>query len=403
MTGLVGAFVEAWTEFRVHRARVILSLVGVTIAVAALAGVVGVGAIATQAQTEQLERGGGRPATLVVNPPYHESTGEAPDPAILAAAFEQILTRYGITHASPVSWGDTRLQFADGTEPIGLVVVGPAYGAMHRVELVAGSWFTERDSLRIAPALIVSEGIWQRLGAPDLSAHPTVTVYGRQPTTAVVIGVLAPDPFAPPFQALILESGYAALAPATPASATPILEFWVPVDLADELAERIRAEVGAALGDGWIVDVQRQDYLAWGGSDPLEPIRLVLLVIAGLILCLGALGLVNIALVTVRQRVREIGIRRAFGATAPRVFLAVMLESVVATVVAGVLGVVLAIVIVQSEWVRGLIAPGLEDAVAFPAEAALVGLLAAVGVGALAGLLPALVAVRVKVIDAIRY
>ena len=45
------------------------------------------------------------------------------------------------------------------------------------------------------------------------------------------------------------------------------------------------------------------------------------------VILLGALGLVNIALVTVKQRVREIGIRRSFGATAGRVFFAVMMES----------------------------------------------------------------------------
>lgn len=403
MTGLIGAFVEAWAEFRVHRARVLLSLVGVTIAVAALAGVVGVGAIATQAQTEQLERGGGRPATLVLAPPFNPDTGKQADPATLAAAFDQIRERYAITYASGVAWGDARFQFADGAESVALTVVAPAYGPMHRIQLASGDWFTARDEARVSPALVVSDAVWQRLGAPELATHPTVTVYGQQDTTAIIVGVLPPDPFGPVFQAFILDSGWAAIAQPAQAAVLPMYEFWVPLDLADVLMERIRAEVGSALGEGWVVDVQRQDYLAWGTSDPLEPVRLVLLVIAGLILFLGALSLVNIALVTVRQRVREIGIRRAFGATAPRVFLAVLLESVVATVIAGVLGVVLAVVLVQSEWIRGIIAPGLEDAVPFPAEAALVGLLASVGVGALAGLLPAFVAVRVKVIDAIRY
>jgi putative ABC transport system permease protein len=51
-----------------------------------------------------------------------------------------------------------------------------------------------------------------------------------------------------------------------------------------------------------------------------------------------------------------------------------------------------------------LIGQGLvSDFPPFPAEAAVLGLVAATAVGALAGLLPALVAVRVKVIDAIRY
>ncbi|MEO7123475.1 MAG: FtsX-like permease family protein, partial [Lacisediminihabitans sp.] len=116
-----------------------------------------------------------------------------------------------------------------------------------------------------------------------------------------------------------------------------------------------------------------------------------------------ALGLVNISLVTVRQRIREIGIRRSFGATASRVFFAVMMESVVATLVAGVFGVIASILIVQNPWLRSLVGQGATDLPAFPIEAALIGMIAAGVIGALAGLLPALVAVRVKVIDAIRY
>jgi len=53
--------------------------------------------------------------------------------------------------------------------------------------------------------------------------------------------------------------------------------------------------------------------------------------------------------------------------------------------------------------VREMVGQGVQDLPAFPIEAAVVGLAASAVVGALAGLLPALVAVRVKVIDAIRY
>lgn len=49
---------------------------------------------------------------------------------------------------------------------------------------------------------------------------------------------------------------------------------------------------------------------------------------------LDALGLVNISMVTVRQGIHEIGVRRSFGVTSRRIFFSIMLESVVATVVA---------------------------------------------------------------------
>jgi putative ABC transport system permease protein len=86
------------------------------------------------------------------------------------------------------------------------------------------------------------------------------------------------------------------------------------------------------------------------------------------------------------------------------VFFAVMMESVVATFVAGVIGVMLAVAVVKSPIVEQFIGQGLvTDFPPFPIEAAVLGLVSATAVGAIAGLLPALVAVRVKVIDAIRY
>jgi putative ABC transport system permease protein len=179
--------------------------------------------------------------------------------------------------------------------------------------------------------------------------------------------------------------------------------MWVPPELSDQLTTLVKRDLGGALGDDVEVSINRQDWATYG-DDPFAVTRTVVTGIAVLVLLLGALGLVNIALVTVKQRVREIGIRRSFGATASRVFFAVMMESVVATVVAGGVGVIVSILVVQSPAVRDLVGQGMiSDFPPFPADAAITGLVAATAVGALAGLLPALVAVRVKVIDAIRY
>lgn len=405
VSGLVGAVSEAWDELRVHRTRVLLSLVGVGVAVCALTSVVGIGAIAQQAQVEQLERGSGRPATLVLGVPYDPETGTQADAAKFSAAVATAVERYSIGYSGSVTWSQLTGQFADGTSMIDAQVVEVDYGVMHRVQLGSGRWFTDRDELRLAPAIIVSDAFYQRIGAPDLRTHPTILILGERDVTAVIVGVLPASIYDTRMNMYILNSAFQEIAsPQTLSQSFPQYEMWVPAELAAELTELIRRDITAAFGEGWQVDVNRQDYLAWeGGGDPLGPIRMVLAGISILILLLGALGLVNISLVTVRQRIREIGIRRSFGATAGRVFFAVMMESVVATVVAGAVGVLAAVLIVQSPVVRDLVASGLSDVPAFPVEAALIGLGAATAVGALAGLLPALVAVRVKVIDAIRY
>ncbi len=80
-----------------------------------------------------------------------------------------------------------------------------------------------------------------------------------------------------------------------------------------------------------------------------------------------------------------------------------MMESVVAAIAAGVIGVAVSIAIVQNPAVQNLIAPGVQDLPPYPLEAALIALGASAAVGVLAGFMPALVAVKVKVIDAIRY
>lgn len=402
-SGLVGSVVEAWAELRIHRTRVLLSLIGVAVAVAALTGIVALGAIAQQSQVEQFERQSGRPALLAVNT-YNVVDGTQPDVDTLNAAFETTMERYGIRWHSRNAYVQLSIQFPDGVRDTQLQVVDPAFGVMHRVKLSDGVWFSDADADRLAPAVIVNESWWRLIGSPPLSSHPTVVLPGLQPTTAVITGIVPSNPFEDYPTGYLLTSAWDRIAsPELVANTFPSYEAWVPPALAEELTGLIQRDVAGAMGEGWQTDVYRSDYLAYSGEDPLLFIKLLVTGVAILILLLGALSLVNISLVTVRQRIREIGIRRSFGATAGRVFFAVMMESVVATMVAGVAGVALAVLIVKNPWVTSFVAAGVEDVPGFPLDAALIGLTSATAVGALAGLLPALVAVRVKVIDAIRY
>jgi putative ABC transport system permease protein len=405
-TAFVGAVVEAWAELRIHKTQVLLSLIGVGVAVTALTGVVAAGSIATQATVEGFERGSGRPATVAVWA-YNPITGEQPSKTDLDVAFATAMERYGVTYTNRTMYGGLSVQFPDGVLGISAFGVDQPYGAMHRIALKQGAWFTDRDALRFAPAIVVSEEVWERLGSPDLRRDPTIGIV--TPTGAVdaiIIGVTPKQSLDGTYlQAYMLNDDYDAFAPPQDPNfpQLPNYEAWVPPEAADQLLPILQRDIAGALGEGWQVEVQRQDYLAWQVDDPLLIPKIVITGIAILVMVLGALGLLNIALVSVRHRIREIGIRRAFGATAGRVFFSVMMESVVATFVAGLAGVLLAIVLIRNPLTESLLALYIQDIPGFPVEAALIGLGAATLVGALAGLLPALVAVRVKVIDAIRY
>lgn len=395
-----GAIVEAWQEVRVHRGRVLLSLIGVAVAVCALTSVVGLANIAQQGITENNDRYGGRPALLAVRPMNDPAAGGAD---ALVAAWPAIAERHAIRYWSRVDNGAVQVQFRTGVADVMVQAVDPAYATMHRTIVQQGRWFTDDDADRLAPAVVINEDFWHRLGSPPLASHPVARVRtGESTVSAVVIGVYrTPDSREYPTAVMLYDGARPLLTPGSTAGAA--IEAWVPPELAAPLTDALRAELTAALGSG-VADVSRNDYLANQTEDPLAFLKLVVGGIAVLILLLGALGLVNIALVTVRGRIREIGVRRSFGATSARVFFAVMMESVVATVVAGAAGVALAILLVKSPWVEDLVGRGMvSDPPPFPVEAAVIGLVAATAVGALAGLIPALVAVRVKVIDAIRF
>jgi putative ABC transport system permease protein len=308
------------------------------------------------------------------------------------------------------------MRFPDGTRTTQLQAVDADLGTINRIVPDQGRWFTEADETALAPTLVVNEAFLDAYGLTDLSTRPTVELGDRAPVTATVIGVMHDDwPGAEPLAFVLydqlhrwigpdgsgVQSGGSGTAPAAaPMQAQmPSILLWVPPDQADAISETVARDLEAA-APGWQVELHDNQYDR-GGLD--RATKWVGIGIGGFALLLGGLGLVNIALVTVRYRIREIGIRRSFGATSGRVFFGVLLESVVATVVAGLVGVVLAVAIIKNIPVEQVFGGGIQDMPPFPFSAALVGMAAAVAVGALAGLIPATFAVRVKVIDAIRY
>jgi putative ABC transport system permease protein len=401
ITGLIGAIVEAWSEVRVHRTRVLLSLIGVAVAVAAITGVVAVGGVLEQSQTESAERYGGRPALLTVSV-MDPNGGSSPDAGTMDAALTRLASRYDIRYHSRVIQDQLSLTTPRGVVPSQLLAVEPDYATMHRLRTTMGRMPTQADETHLAPSVVIDENTWKMLGSPAIATHPTVALAGEQPVTAVVVGVQRSD-CDQCYSITMLYDQYVKLGAPSLGGSPPSWEAWVPPKNARALSLRFSADLGAEFGGGWNVQVSRNDYQASGGGDPLLPLKLGVGGIAGLVLLLGALGLLNISLVTVRYRIREIGIRRSFGATAGRVFFSVMMESVVATVAAGFIGVIVAIIALKNPLSDSLIAHTVQDVPPFPVSAAILGLVVSTAVGALAGLLPALVAVRVKPIDAIRY
>ena len=116
----------------------------------------------------------------------------------------------------------------------------------------------------------------------------------------------------------------------------------------------------------------------------------------------GGIGVSNIMLVTVRERTKEIGIRRALGATPRNIITQILSESVVLTLIAGIGGIMLGVGLLQMVGIA--LSQGdqffKDPQISFTVAIASLFILLVIGV--LAGFLPANRAMSIKPIEAIR-
>lgn len=116
----------------------------------------------------------------------------------------------------------------------------------------------------------------------------------------------------------------------------------------------------------------------------------------------GVIGIGNILLISVKERTKELGIRRALGATPSEVRNQIVLESVFLTVIAGIMGIILgaAVLAIINALTQNIDIPYTNPTVPIPYV--LGALVIMVGLGTLIGLIPAQRAVSIKPIDALR-
>ncbi|WP_304451724.1 ABC transporter permease [Nocardiopsis sp. YSL2] len=401
LRSLTAGIVLAFAGTRANVARTILSCAGIVVGVGALVLVVTAGDFGQRFAVAYGEANVGLPATL------HVSVWS---PINDREAFEEDLRRAGGQDVSLHQWpaqppvirsGDTVLP---DVEFLGVDV---AMGDIRRMTMTEGRWFTDADTESLAPVLVVNEELADALG--DVTE---VQIGTGQWLDARVVGVV---------ESTVLDfswrSAYLLRSPATEgmlfSSSDTETMYQVRIDPEDpaaqdptgmEFTERMAsASWRWSTDDQASVDAWRMDetemlqsavrYLSWGLAG-----------IAVITLTTGLLGVLNVGLVTVRERRRELATYRALGAGRLTLFVAVVMESVVVSLVAGVIAVLgcWALVLLAGRVVEGLVSLPAGVTLGMPASAVLVGLGSAACVGMLAGIIPAIRALRASVVAGLR-
>lgn len=144
-------------------------------------------------------------------------------------------------------------------------------------------------------------------------------------------------------------------------------------------------------------DIRKSDGILETLKEITTELRIGTIAIALMTLLGAAIGLMNIMLVSVTERTREIGVRKALGATRFNVLMQFLVEAVVITLLGGLLGIILGTLLGFG------LAALIDGKFIIPFNWMLLGIFVCVVVGVVSGLYPALKASRLDPIDALRY
>jgi putative ABC transport system permease protein len=298
----------------------------------------------------------------------------------------------------------SRLEF-EGNRTQGVAVFGAdaGYTLIQGGELVRGRWFTRNEQLSGTPVVVLQDDAARRLFGRVDPMGKTIRVGGR-PAEVIGIWVAPQNIFAPPGQSVGAILPYRVLEQQFRIDRTNAL--WIPVrPRAGVRVDDAQAAVTTVLrelrrlrpADKNSFDLVTQDQILDTFNALTGAFFVVMLVLSGVSLLVGGIGVMAIMTVSVTSRTREIGVRKALGATRRDILMQFLVEAMTLTGMGGLLGIALGLLVGKVVTaVMGI------DATT-PAAFTLVAVGVSVSIGLIFGLLPARRAARLDPIEALRY
>jgi putative ABC transport system permease protein len=270
-------------------------------------------------------------------------------------------------------------------------------------ELVAGRWFTKPELRSGAAVVVIDESkALQIFGRLD-PLGKTINVGGKP---AQVIGLYAQPQniFAPPgadngaimpfrfvYSAYYVDKTNALFICVKPKPGVSVADAQEAVNVAMREMRRLRP------ADPNTFDMITQDQVLDIFNSITGTFFIVMIVLASVALMVGGIGVMAIMMVSVTARTREIGVRKAMGATQRDILLQFLIEAATLTGIGGVVGIILGLL--AGKGVTALMS--IESSPPFALTA--VAVIVSIGIGVIFGVVPAQRAARLDPVDALRY
>ena len=313
--------------------------------------------------------------------------------------------------AAPLIYGVSRVVYKNNDEKVTFFATTPAYNKITDTQTILGSDFTDFDVQGMSKVAVLGYKIKEDLFEDE---NPIGKIIRIKQTNFRVIGVME-EQGTQMFQNFD-EYIYIPITTAqkfllginhVQSSVVKIVEQ----DKIDEAVESIRLMLRERHNiynpEG---DLSKDDFKVVSGKETAELMNtvtsilaLLLSSVAAIALLVGGIGIMNIMLVSVVERTREIGLRKAVGARKKDILYQFLIEAMVLTGVGGILGILLGAILSYLVSIVLTMALGIEWEFVLSLSSIILAFGVATGIGLIFGIYPARKAAKLSPIDALRY
>ena len=393
-------FFTAVQSLRANALRSVLAMLGVVIGVASVVTMLAIGSGAQQSLMARLDGEGAR--VLLIFPDWKEVEGRWRPPRPLTTGdAEAIVELPGVEAVAPMLEGHFQIQAGSLAQTARVVASTDTYPLLNKVPIARGRHATVAEHELGLPVCVLGAVLAGKL-FPDNDPLGETVVVANMPL--LVIGILEAQGrggFANPDEEALIPLATAQR------GIMPRLNLNRIQVLARTTTDLTRVEDAAGerlLRRHRILTPEDRDFTIWQNKEVLDKLqemagvfKALLGGIGAIALLVGGIGIMNIMLVSVTERTREIGLRKALGAREWDIRNQFLVEAMLTTGCGGVIGITLGGILA---WIAGLAMPfkPLIDLTSI-----MTALLFSVGVGLFFGWYPARRAARLDPIESLRY